>query len=836
MKKFLLSLVLLCTVLSLAARTPEEAAEVANGFLTQLKAQQSSSAHRSKAVIQPLSLAFTQYQKDAISPAVYVFSSSDNQGFVLVSAKDETRAILGYADRGKFDANNIPENMQFWLQMYADEIGQITSLQSNQLPNQQSVKKTVVRRAQEEYSAVEPILAGVCWGQMTPYNDMCPIVGGEKAPSGCAATAVGQIMYQHKYPDKGIGSKSYTSNTYQVSLSADFGSTTYDWANMIPDYSNGYTPTQATAVATLLSHLGVAAEMDYAPGGSATGAYKIFEGLINYFGYDKGITILPKDYLAESEMLTRIAEDLRLGHPVYFRGTTIKDEGHAFVCDGISSEGYLHINWGWDGYSDGYYALSAFNPLDQGVGGSNSDEAYTKNVVAYTGIQPDRGGEYQPCLTVSSMLRQSPKQIHRYDDVEFDMSFVYNLGISNILGTFVYRIYNEQGNLVTTVNDWNYIDVNLSPTYYYTEDLTISRELPYSLQPGNYYLEIALEDDMGNVHPILVMDHGVKYFPITITEDAIIFYADGGPDGDEVENPDWQYASIEDAQCIYVEGTNQWNLDLTSSRFWESTPSAAEVLIRMTIHNESATSVIGTYVLDPSNSGAHGTIDANALFAYGYSQACYQYTPSVLRMTITPGQDGKLDVQFYMVVDGETYDHICHLTPEWVYKYNNQYYYYDEYITYDLSAKLSSSSALNLIQSMGYENFSKMNYFVQGIVSYMYQTPEQIVGNNAARFDISDDGTTDYSLDCRNVRWLNNSDFSTGKEIQVRDEVVLYGTLLYDNDRIPIMNGYVYSIDSNSTDVENVQGEDTRVYKVVQDGRVLIWRGGKCYTLTGLEL
>ena len=126
---YILLISALCLLsISLQARTVEEARAIASTFIqlqsTTTPAQRMQKAASASAVTAPVELAFTQYQVDQTTPAVYVFNSSD-KGFVLVSAEDNARAVLGYADNGEFDENNIPENMRFWLQMYADEIGRL---------------------------------------------------------------------------------------------------------------------------------------------------------------------------------------------------------------------------------------------------------------------------------------------------------------------------------------------------------------------------------------------------------------------------------------------------------------------------------------------------------------------------------------------------------------------------------------------------------------------------------------------------------------------------------------------------------------------------------------
>ena len=128
MKRFYLLIIsALCLVsISLEARTLQEASAVASAFIQArgetAPAKRMQKAAAATSLTAPVEWAFTQYQIDNTTPAVFVFNST-SEGFVLVSAEDNARAVLGYSDNGKFDANDIPENMQFWLQMYADEMG-----------------------------------------------------------------------------------------------------------------------------------------------------------------------------------------------------------------------------------------------------------------------------------------------------------------------------------------------------------------------------------------------------------------------------------------------------------------------------------------------------------------------------------------------------------------------------------------------------------------------------------------------------------------------------------------------------------------------------------------
>ena len=49
----------------------------------------------------------------------YIFNLDGNKGFIIVSGDDRAEEILGYADEGSFDAENIPDGLQALLDQYA---------------------------------------------------------------------------------------------------------------------------------------------------------------------------------------------------------------------------------------------------------------------------------------------------------------------------------------------------------------------------------------------------------------------------------------------------------------------------------------------------------------------------------------------------------------------------------------------------------------------------------------------------------------------------------------------------------------------------------------------
>ena len=776
MKKVITLIIGLVCMSTILARTPQEAAQIASQFISQshvAPAQRMQRAVAAQNMAKPVELVYTQYQMDATTPAVFVFNNQEAEGFVLVSAEDEARAVLGYSDKGSFNQEDIPENMRFWLQMYADELARYEANKPVLKAGQVSLPRAK-RTATASYPTISPILGKTVWGQGEPFNNKCPQYNNKRCVTGCVATAISQIMYAHKYPTKGTGSHSYITDTKKLNVSADFGNTTYDWANMIPDYNGTYTTTQANAVATLMYHVGVAVNMDYTPDGSGAVSSIALAAITEYFGYDKAINVLPKDFIKHDNILQSIASDLQAGRPVYISGSTVNNEGHAFVCDGMESDGYLHINWGWYGMANGYFAISALDPEVQGTGGSASNLAFTERVSVYSNIKPNAGGKALPLVTVDKLIRTSGDAISKWTAVGFSLENFTSTGFATAAGTLTYFIYNNAGEVVSTVGIGTF---ELAPGFLYTNPIPLSQYLPSSLAQGNYELEVRYIDNNGKDHPILVKGLGEVRVPFTVTSSQFVF---GKTPEAEVE-----MRPFTNADFSLIKGSKTWSVDLFSSQFWSETPSEKDVLIRCNIYGNSQTSVIGTYTMEA------GTIDAAALYAEGYYQACYQYTPDKLHLTILPAEGEKVTIQYYMEVNGEVKQGAYTATPDWYLIDGDTYYYKTDY-TFDLATTLPASKALQITKALSHTDMTEMSYFVGGIISNMRNTPEQIVQYKSARFDISDDGKTDNQFYCYNTKWLDNSDFATGNEVKLGDEVVVLGQLQHYNGNTPEIKGYVY--------------------------------------------
>ncbi len=325
----------------------------------------------------------------------YVFNRTADAGYILVAGDDAVTPILGYGD-SNFDPANVPDGLQYWL----DECQrQIEYLKLH--PEQ-------ARAAQAQATSVKPLLT--CnWNQSAPYNNNCPTYSSngstKRAVTGCVATATAQIMYYHKWPERGTGSHSYTcsvNGSTSTTLSANFANSVYDWANMVDNYDSNSTSTQNAAVAKLMSDVGISVDMSY---GASSGAYSpnVVNALTTYFGYDKSATFLSRDSYGVDAWENIIRDQLKQHRPVYYSGQA-SEGGHAFVCDGFNADGYFHFNWGWGGMSNGYFILSMLNPGEQGIG--SFEGGYNSSQGIIINIKPDEGGEPE-VLPLSGSIKLS---------------------------------------------------------------------------------------------------------------------------------------------------------------------------------------------------------------------------------------------------------------------------------------------------------------------------------------------------------------------------------------------------------------------------------------------
>lgn len=186
------------------------------------------------------------------------------------------------------------------------------------------------------------------WGQDYGYNTAFPPIGLFNPQAGCVTVAMGQIMRYHQHPAR------------------------YNWADM-PLKS----PTETTS--KFLYDIALAANAEFGVDGTTIDSSHVPDVFRN-FGYSCS-DLVSYDY-------DRVRQNIFYGSPVYMRaGIENANAGHAWVASGYlerhessvwevftfteqsrcrsvhrgkTDDFYypnkIYMNWGWYGYSDGFYS------------------------------------------------------------------------------------------------------------------------------------------------------------------------------------------------------------------------------------------------------------------------------------------------------------------------------------------------------------------------------------------------------------------------------------------------------------------------------------------------
>jgi hypothetical protein len=406
----------------------------------------------------------------------YIFNVGDGGGFIIISGDDRTDDVLGYTVGGRFDYGAIPSNFKRWLELYRQGLKQLGD-------DPQDVYGIYEFADTASFaSEIAPLLGQTAWGQREPYNDLCPVIPGTDvhAVTGCVATSMAQIMRYYAWPAKGRGVKNYLTEKHHLRLKVDFSQTAYDWEHMLDTYADrDATEQERSAVATLMYHCGVAAEMNYSYESGAGQQIAAF-GMKDHFSYDHGMQLHERYFYTTDEWYYLLKKELNAARPVLYVGGRENLTAHAFLCDGYDRNGLFHFNWGWEGSNDGYYNVSIIEPAN--MHGYNGGQ----NVI--TGVRPitDGNPDEQTQLFVSPRHPLSVAAVSTDRSEDFAISVgIYHTSVSPFTGEIGVGLYGETGRELVAILARDTVD-NMSNNISFHIVDTI--RLPDAVAAGDYRL------------------------------------------------------------------------------------------------------------------------------------------------------------------------------------------------------------------------------------------------------------------------------------------------------------------------------------------------------------
>lgn len=462
----LLSLMLLLSVSAIAGpRSYQQAKAIAQRQAAMLGIEMDAEVAASAKAAPRMSVS------SAVSPSAtcyYVFANGEDKGFTIVSGDDRMPEVVGYSAQGTYDPDHLPANYVGFMKAYQETVEALLKGDAQVSGGLAEVRQWRAERAGT--AAVAPLLDGIKWDQREPYNNMCPLYEGtNRSVTGCVATAMAQVMMYYKYPKKLKSTiESYTTKAYGINIPAIYSGATYDWDNMLPDYSKSdYNSAQADAVAKLMYHCGAAVKMDYGPSSRANVTPAI---LATYFDYDADLMQdLTRTVFTLQQWMTLIDNELKAKRPILYSGQA-SDGGHEFVCDGSDGKGLYHINWGWGGYQDGYFDLTILQPQKGGAGSGSAVDGYNRNCSMIIGIVPDNGKVDEPLASYPQIMSINQNaqcgitwtkttRANVSDNFLAEATTCFaNQSTSDFIGYFAYGIKKGNGSIVPVSNysrQWN---------------------------------------------------------------------------------------------------------------------------------------------------------------------------------------------------------------------------------------------------------------------------------------------------------------------------------------------------------------------------------------------
>lgn len=273
------------------------------------------------------------------------------------------------------DSELLPDAFRLFIDEYANQIQYCFDNQLDGMCDSrwESLKQNYNTKS-ENYVFIPPLLT-TKWGQDMSNDSIDPVAYNANTPSGpycahcyagCSAVAMAQIVKFWAFPNE----IPYNCESY--------------YYNLMPDElrmeSNSNYESQKKKVAGLIYDCGVAMNMNYCSNTEATSApnscasstfflQQIVEAFKSY-GYSNVVPDSESENGTHEAWVNKVALQLFDQKPIYyeaFRYDPIqgKRKGHAFVCDGYYRENdvkLFHMNWGWNGEPDAWYALDNLNP------------------------------------------------------------------------------------------------------------------------------------------------------------------------------------------------------------------------------------------------------------------------------------------------------------------------------------------------------------------------------------------------------------------------------------------------------------------------------------------
>lgn len=286
---------------------------------------------------------------------LYAFGCATG-GYVIAAGDERAEAVLGYSTTGSLRSDNLPEGMRGFLRQYAVEIARA---------QEQDLRSDTKNLSYNpRWKTIDPLITSK-WNQTDPYNRQTPTMNEQQCLTGCPAVVLAQLMDYYQYQNWKVAEETWYSSANDGSAYIDRDVTvqftdTVDWSLLKRNYAAGdYTEAEANEVAKLMKYAGAAMHINYGMSGSGQQEPYILWNMHRVADYGRYASQAQAWQYALRDWSEKLYRQLAAERPVAYASG---GGGHIFLLDGYAGEGYFHFNWGWGGYQDGNFLLTALLP------------------------------------------------------------------------------------------------------------------------------------------------------------------------------------------------------------------------------------------------------------------------------------------------------------------------------------------------------------------------------------------------------------------------------------------------------------------------------------------
>lgn len=438
------------------------------------------------------SIADVQMFSDENGRALYYAVRLEPSGFLIVAGDDRLGPIIAFCQGGTY---NPSQDNPLGALVSNDMAGRMEYLKA------QSSTSESMSQSQRMWARLESFGAGGDTAKIDEYIQVdgvadvselrvAPLVqskwdqgdeGGNYCynyytpnhyPTGCVPTAMAQIMRYHEYPTEGIGVHVFEievdyATEYWETIGGNGSGGPYQWDDMTLDPDGSTGDTERSAIGSICYDAGLSVNTSYTSSSSSASSYDAKDALIDTFGYSNCVYGSNSGNNIGAGLNGMINPNLDAALPVQL-SVSRTGGAHALLADGygyVSSTLYHHLNLGWGGNDNAWYALPVIDTSSYtytAVDGCAYNLFTSGSGEIISGRVTDMAGNPAPGATVTAKIGSMPtaqtttnsQGIYALTNLSSSQSFT-------IEASKTAYIFNSQSAATGNSSDWQATSGNL---------------------------------------------------------------------------------------------------------------------------------------------------------------------------------------------------------------------------------------------------------------------------------------------------------------------------------------------------------------------------------------